>query len=107
MTDTRLRGAGPRSPAQADDCADASLVVRRIRRWCCRFVAGIDFCLAEPFVDGAFVDSEVLGDLSDRRLGIPGLDDADDVVAEFFRVGLWHGVYPSRLAYEQARLDVT
>ncbi|MGC2942877.1 hypothetical protein, partial [Brevibacterium sp. FAM 24638] len=33
--------------------------------------------------------------------------DADDVIAEFLWVGLWHGVYPSRLACVQARLDVT
>src|SRR5699024_10940425 len=70
-------------------------------------VADIDVCLAQPFRDGAFVDAEVLGDLGDRRLGIPCLDDADDVIAELFRVGLWHGFYPSRLAVRQARLDVT
>src|SRR5699024_8439743 len=56
---------------------------------------------------GAFMDSEVLGDLGDRGLLVAVQGDADDVVAELFRVGLWHGVYPSRLACEQARSDVT
>src|SRR5699024_10370919 len=53
------------------------------------------------------MDSEVLGDLGDRGLLVAVQGDADDVVAELFRVGLWHGVYPSRLACEQARSDVT
>src|SRR5699024_3446505 len=35
-TDTPRPDAELRSPAQADDCADASLVVRRTRCWCCR-----------------------------------------------------------------------
>src|SRR5699024_9488034 len=70
-------------------------------------VAGIDLGLTDPFRQGAFMDSEVLGDLGDRGLLVAVQGDADDVVAELFRVGLWHGVYPSRLACEQARSDVT
>lgn len=62
--------------------------------------------LADPFVQGAFMDTEVLGDLDDRRLRVPVPSDLDDVVAEFSQVGLWDGVYPSRLAGRQARLDV-
>lgn len=53
------------------------------------------------------MDPEVLSDLSDRRLRIPVKSDLDDVVAKFFRVGLWNGVYPSRLVCKQARLGVT
>src|SRR5699024_5329776 len=70
-------------------------------------VSGIDVCLAQPFCDGAFVDAEVLHDLSDCGLLVAVQGDTDDVVAELFRVELWHGVYPSRLACEQARSDVT
>src|SRR5699024_6602834 len=32
------------------------------------FVTGIDVCSAQPFRDGAFVDTEVLGDLGERGL---------------------------------------
>src|SRR5699024_3235599 len=70
-------------------------------------VSGIDVCLTETFVDGAFVDAEVLGDLGDRSLLVAIQSHTDDVIAELFRAGLSHGVYPSRLAYEQARSDVT
>src|SRR5699024_602576 len=70
-------------------------------------VTSIDLGLAEPFRDGAFVDAEVLGDLSDRGLLVAVQGHADDVIAELFRVGLRHGVYPSRLACVQARSDVT
>ncbi|WP_323127751.1 helix-turn-helix transcriptional regulator [Brevibacterium pigmentatum] len=52
------------------------------------------------------MDAEVLGDLGDRGLLVAVQGDADDVVAELFRIGLWHGVNPSRLACEQARSDV-
>ena len=61
-------------------------------------VAGVDVCLAEPFRDGAFVDAKVLGGLGDRGVLVPAQCDADDVIAGLLRVGLWHGVYPSRLA---------
>src|SRR5699024_4429159 len=70
-------------------------------------VAGIDVCLAQPFRDGAFMDAEVLSDLGDRGLLVAVQSHADDVIAELFRVGLWHDVYPSRLAFKQARSDVT
>lgn len=33
--------------------------------------------------------------------------DLDDVVAEFFRAGMWHGVNPSRIAWVRARVDGT
>src|SRR5699024_12004989 len=49
---------------------------------------------------------EVLGDLGDRGL-LVAIQSHTDTSWQLFRVGLWHGVYPSRLTYEQARSDVT
>jgi len=63
-----------------------------------RLVAGIQVCLAQPFRDGVFVDDEALSDLGDRGFLVAIQSHTDDVITELFRVGLWHGVYPSRLA---------
>src|SRR5699024_5126959 len=102
-TDTPRPDAELRSPAQADDCADASLVVRRTRCW---FGGGNVCRFGQTIGDGCFVDAGGPG-----RLGCCCFFVANqkhtDTSWEIFQVGLWRGGYTYRLTFGQARSDVT
>lgn len=52
--------------------------------------------MAQPLMQGAFVDAEISGDLTDRGVLIPVLREPDDIVTELSGVGLGHDDNPSR-----------